>query len=187
MTSITRQYPNIVKWLKAARAAALKERGTFHIGTEEDYTYITDGIFALRIPAAQISDWQAVVNLAPIKEQMMNATLRETLSRILVPSSFDVILLDTSVLAHVKCQADEPLCRVYALQKAPYVIRENHAASLREIGGPAVVQEALGSGSTYPARVEASEGLAALALPIRLDRDPRLERILIAAANAAVD
>jgi len=89
MASITRQYPNIVKWLKAARAAALKERGTFQICTEKNYTYITDGVFALRIPAAQVPDWQTVINLASFQGQEMNAQLLETISGMFAPSQFD--------------------------------------------------------------------------------------------------
>ena len=186
MTSITRQYPNIVKWLKAARAAALKERGDkFMVAAEDDYTYITDGVCVLRIPAAQVPAWKTVVNLAPVPGQEMNAGLLETVRNLFAPSLFDKTLLDTGVLAYCRCQADTPLCRVYAIEKEPFVIREVHAASLREVGGPVTVQKALSESYRYPAKAVIEEGLALAVLPIRLGRDWKQERILTAAAKAA--
>jgi len=38
MSNITRSYPNILKWLKAARVAALKDRGDkFMVGAREGH------------------------------------------------------------------------------------------------------------------------------------------------------
>ena len=186
MTSITRSYPNIVKWLKAARAAALKERGDkFLVAAEDDYTYITDGVCVLRIPAARMPAWTSVVNLAPLPGQEMNSGLLETVRNLFAPSPFDETLLDTGVLAYCRCQADTPLCRMYALEKEPFVIREAHAASLREVGGPVTVQKALSESYRYPAKAVIRDSLAVAALPIRIGRDWKQERILTAAAKAA--
>ncbi|MCL1952655.1 MAG: hypothetical protein FWF60_07485 [Oscillospiraceae bacterium] len=186
MASITRSYPSIVKWLKAARAAALKERGDkFMVAAREDCTYITDGVCVLRIPAARVPAWTAACNLAPVPGQEMNAGLLETVRNLLAPSPFDETLLDTDVLAYCRCQADTPLCRVYACEKVPFVIREVHAASLREVGGPVTVQQALSESYRYPAKAVIEGGLAVAALPIRLGRDWKQERILKATAKAA--
>ena len=186
MTSITRSYPSIVKWLKETRAAALKERGDkFMVAAEDDYTYITDGVCVLRIPAARVPAWTAVVNLAPVTGQEMSAGLLETVRNLFAPSPFDETLLDTGVLAYCRCQADTPLCRVYALEKTPFIIREAHAASLREVGNPVTVQKALSESYRYPGKVVIRDGLAVAALPIRIGRDWKQERILTATTKAA--
>jgi len=186
MASITKQYPSIVKWLKAARAAALKDHGDkFMVAAREDCTYITDGVCVLRIPAARVPAWTAACNLAPVPGQEMNTGLLDTIRNLFAPSPFDETLLDTGVLAYCRCQADTPLCRVYALGKEPLIIREVHAASLRGVGGPVTVQQALSESYRYPAKAINKDGMAVAALPIRLDRDWKQERILTAVAKAA--
>lgn len=184
---ITKEYPNIVKWLKTARAAALKGNGSMlQIGSTDAFTYVTDGYAVLRIPAAQLPAWSAAVSLAPIDGQEMSDDRLIIISDLSTPSSFDKTLLDTGVLAYVKCKSGAPLCRVYAFDDRPYAIQETSAAALRDIGGPVIAQAALTeSFCCYPAKAGTEGGPAVMALPIRIDRDPRQEKILSAAAKAA--
>lgn len=167
MTNIARTYPNTVKWLKAARAAAIKTANAplttpvFRIGAGADCTYITDGYFALRIPQAEVPAWASAVNLAPLPDAPeFPDGLRSGLDNMFTTTSFDEAMLDTGMLTHALLGGSkkEVLCRVFSLGKEPYILQESFVEALREIGPPPVVELSLSGGPSLCEMPEDWEG-----------------------------